>query len=804
MTKKLFNSTKILYSLVAIIAFSIALYAPIASAQVAGLSRDFNHMSTGFPLTGVHTTVTCETCHVGGVFKGTPRDCAGCHSIGRRVVATFKSPNHMVTTAACETCHTNTISFIGARFNHIGVQPKACMTCHSGPTAPSKPGGHIVTNLSCDSCHRTSGWLPAGFDHVGALPACDSCHNGTNAKGKPVNHIPTTAACDSCHKSGFSTFLGALYDHATVLPMQCGSCHIPGTYNAKTKTSGHIPYTGNDCDSCHVGTGYITFAGSTMNHNLPLVKAMTCITCHNGSYTSQGTFLGGAKAKTNTTIHNNTTASCDTCHPSFNTFLGGSYTHVTATVAGQCRTCHNGAQALGPTSSVTHTTAPGNTASCETCHTNNASNYTTFANNAVFTHTAAVANICGTCHLGQTASVVTKGQFHIPTTGNACDSCHSSGNFSTGAFTIATMKHSSPSIVGVACTTCHSGAYISEKGTAPGLGAQIKIGGHVTTTAECSLCHHDSTYMSFAGGIMDHSGVTPTTCGKGGCHSSPNASGAKVKNPATHIPTVSDACDACHTSGYAIGAFNLAQMNHAAVTSVPGGCAACHSGAYTSQGTQGALAKPINHMTTSDPCSNCHLNYTSFLGAIFPHTGVLPGACGTCHITGSTVPGSTDALKLPLGNAHIPTNAGNACDICHTSGYAVGAYKKATMNHSVVSNTCTDCHDGVKFQAGYGNLGGPYWTGSKNIHIPITTQVCTSCHVGTTSWAHPPEVMNHVANSNISNCKLCHGGSKSAYIGSMQTRTIGSHECSSTAKQTDCTSGCHKLQYTNWKNPSGC
>ncbi len=44
----------------------------LAETQQGG--RDFNHMTTGFPLSGGHATVACETCHMGGVFKGTAQD----------------------------------------------------------------------------------------------------------------------------------------------------------------------------------------------------------------------------------------------------------------------------------------------------------------------------------------------------------------------------------------------------------------------------------------------------------------------------------------------------------------------------------------------------------------------------------------------------------------------------------------------------------------------------------------------------------------------------------------------------------
>lgn len=639
MTKKILSSLEIMHSMVMamFIAVAMVFFAPAVSAQAVRHAPDFNHMKTGFPLTGAHINVECETCHVGGVFKGTPTNCAGCHSAGRRVVAPFKPATHIVTNAACETCHTNTVTFLGARFNHLGVQPKACITCHAGLTGPGKPSGHLQTTLSCDSCHRTSAWLPAGYDHAGALPACISCHNGSTAKGKPANHLITTAACDSCHKSGFTTFLGAVYDHTGVAPGACATCHISGTFGAKTKVAGHIPTSSISCDSCHVGTGFVSFAGSTMNH--AVVAGTSCSTCHSGSYTSQGSFLGGAKAKP--ANHVVTSAECNTCHLGFNTFLGGLFNHATANppVAGICQTCHNGVRALGKTNTVTHN---GTTASCDTCH-GNANNYTSFVG-ATFSHTGVVAGTCGTCHLGQSAGVKTKTQAHIPTTGNGCDACH----LNTISFISPTMNHTA--VTSTSCATCHNGSYTTE-GTQLG-GALGKPGTHIATTGACDSCHH--SFTTFLGAVYDHSGVTATTCGT--CHI-PGTGGAKMK-PANHIPTTSNACDACHKAGYT--SFVGAIINHAAVTIYR--CDNCHTnGSYLGS----PKLKPSNHIPTtitgSLDCNTCHSSTTAFTTEKMNHNGTTTG-CKTCHNNGTSYLGNM--TKMTLGSHQ----GSKATDDCSQSG----------------------------------------------------------------------------------------------------------------------------------------
>ena len=51
-------------------ACALALWAVQASAATEAIGRSFNHMTTGFPLSGGHATAACETCHVGGVPTG--------------------------------------------------------------------------------------------------------------------------------------------------------------------------------------------------------------------------------------------------------------------------------------------------------------------------------------------------------------------------------------------------------------------------------------------------------------------------------------------------------------------------------------------------------------------------------------------------------------------------------------------------------------------------------------------------------------------------------------------------------------
>ncbi len=52
-----------------------------SSAYAANaVGKDFDHARTGFQLSGAHRNERCESCHIQGIFKGTPTQCANCHT----------------------------------------------------------------------------------------------------------------------------------------------------------------------------------------------------------------------------------------------------------------------------------------------------------------------------------------------------------------------------------------------------------------------------------------------------------------------------------------------------------------------------------------------------------------------------------------------------------------------------------------------------------------------------------------------------------------------------------------------------
>lgn len=317
---------------------------PAASSQPGPNGIDFNHTTTGFPLLGGHATAECETCHVGGVFKGTPTNCDGCHAVGRRVVATPKSNSHIVTNAPCESCHFNTYTFLGARYNHGMALPEQCRTCHNGRIAFGKPASHRSGKKatdSCDHCHRTSAFIPASWNHIGVAPGtCTNCHvpGGQSSISKPASHTPASIKgmnqCDDCHS--FIGWLPARFKHNT--GAACSSCHN-GLLATGNPTS-HNSFVGwpMECNQCHTSTvSWLGALGAKPSNHIPYNAGVNCRNCHTG-----GALVGIA------TLHANSVASntCATCHISPNPYQGNNQRTKSShkgSSGNNCSNCHRSA-----------------------------------------------------------------------------------------------------------------------------------------------------------------------------------------------------------------------------------------------------------------------------------------------------------------------------------------------------------------------------------------------------------------------------------------------------------------------------
>ena len=106
------------------------------------------------------------------------------------------------------------------------------------------------------------------------------------------------------------------------------------------------------------------------------MSASRCDSCHNGSYTGEGT--KGAQGTASFPGHVATNGSdCVTCHASaasaFTSWSGGNFTHAATDT--NCSNCHNGTTATGMT---TPPHIPVTGVQCSNCHTNTAASFTTY------------------------------------------------------------------------------------------------------------------------------------------------------------------------------------------------------------------------------------------------------------------------------------------------------------------------------------------------------------------------------------------------------------------------------------------
>lgn len=131
----------------------------------------FDHALTRFPLDGAHRDVTCEKCHAGQRFAGTPTDCTACHAeprIHRGLLGT-----------QCADCHT------------INAWSPALLPDHTFPL-----NHESRTNIACDVCHDQGSFQTY---------TCYNCHEHDPAKIERKHleeGIRDFQDCMRCHPTG--------------------------------------------------------------------------------------------------------------------------------------------------------------------------------------------------------------------------------------------------------------------------------------------------------------------------------------------------------------------------------------------------------------------------------------------------------------------------------------------------------------------------------------------------------------------------------------------------------------------------
>ena len=215
-------------------------------------SATFNHATTGWPLTGFHTTLQCSQCHTNGNysltstacvschlkdFQGTtnpnhisvgfPQQCDVCHSTAGWSPATFNHNNTTFpligahTTVACANCHVN---------NNYTTLPTDCYSCHKVDYQGTNNPNHVAAGFptTCALCHTNSSWLGATFNHTWFN----------------INHGNANGVCATCHtnSSDYSVF-------------QCTNCHTKSNTDSQHQGVGGYVYNSVNCYQCHRNAG---------------------------------------------------------------------------------------------------------------------------------------------------------------------------------------------------------------------------------------------------------------------------------------------------------------------------------------------------------------------------------------------------------------------------------------------------------------------------------------------------------------------------------------------------------------------
>jgi hypothetical protein len=620
-------------SVLALWLLTVGLALPAAGAQIG--PAKFDHLTTGFELLNAHLNVPCESCHVGAVFKGTPRDCASCHRRGARITATFKPETHVLSTDRCDACHTDVAWNPASRFDHREVEG-SCATCHNGVIAVGKPANHIASPDQCDACHSIFGWNPViKFDHSRITGSCSTCHNGTIAAGLPANHFPTAQDCGVCHLSTTAFGPGTAMNHRGITS-NCSSCHETGMnwlgvtmVDRPTAAKDPSHPTAGDCANCHASTVSFTLGVNAKPAN-----------------------------------HIPTSQPCTLCHTNANDY--SLYTMNHTGITGNCILCHGAGLSFAnivpkepPPNHI-----PTGSIPCESCHA--ASVFTTFSGTKM-NHTPVAALACDACHeTGMSwfgVNIQDRPRGHH--TGQDCKNCHGTsdwGNAKGGsiapgpgtrrtaqAITSGSDAATSTAVAGTAtsggqffahtgtggnCAACHNGVNAAGKGAA-----------HVQSNNSCDNCH---TTIAWMPARFEHQGVAPACAA---CHDAIHATG----RPATHVRTAL-ACSTCHSTIAWMPAIYL----H---TGVGGSCQTCHNGV-------GAGGKSAGHMLTALDCATCH-NTSTWFTVAYRHAGLhYPGDhaadlnCVNCHT------GNTNQVPWPYP-AEAP-----ACAACHERNYQPAPHPK--------------------------------------------------------------------------------------------------------------------------------
>jgi hypothetical protein len=375
----------------------------------------FDHLSTGFALTGDHDLLDCKQCHTSGFYEKLPSRCDYCHD---NQSASGMPASHAQVTGPCDICHTTT-GFIGNFVMDHGFVEGACDMCHNGSSLSGKNPGHVLSSNLCNACHNTVQWLPLQMlDHTQLQAQCVACHDGTKASGKPATHIISTDQCEICHQST-SAWSPAVLQHDQ-LRETCSNCHRFNNNHGNTSSV---------CDACH-GTenwtiygkpdhGHI-FGSCNTCHSLPMVhprSTVVCEGCHSTpewtpvAHVQHGHLLGRCEDCHRVNLpasHVQTSMNCGSCHLDYTSWQSNVLVNHDD-IAGPCTQCH-----------VLPNNHPAMLSNCMDCHSMQG------FQQVRLDHIKVSSIDCQICHDGM--FVTGKPTRHCRTAA-PCQSCHNSGDW---------------------------------------------------------------------------------------------------------------------------------------------------------------------------------------------------------------------------------------------------------------------------------------------------------------------------------------------------------------------------------------
>lgn len=374
----------------------------------------FDHLATGFPLTGYHDLLECEACHIGGVYEKLPTRCNYCHD---NASAQGMSPGHVMVSGPCDICHT-TLGFIeNLEMDHSAIQG-ACYACHNGKSLKGKPVDHVRSSELCDACHTTMYWLPIiKVDHTQIFSNCGHCHNGIKVNGKHATHINSSNQCDACHHSSESWQVVVLtHDHVNG---NCANCH--------RFTLKH-PNSSNVCEACHNRFDWTqvvhvehdqVFGNCGDCHDFPVQHPRSTVVCEECHSTSLWSELN--------VQHSQFVGRCVDCHQ-------GDLPSNHVVPSNECGECHLDQANWLNSIEVDHKTVK---AQCSGCHKINSGHMPVTTDclgcHVVYSfgvieinHNEITSQICVFCHDGEIATGMPKKHC---ATNPSCQNCHNTSEW---------------------------------------------------------------------------------------------------------------------------------------------------------------------------------------------------------------------------------------------------------------------------------------------------------------------------------------------------------------------------------------